>query len=81
MCRLIYLQNGKDIDKAVKEGESIFDEFEEHIRNIYELIDSSIPLIAYYELKKHGADNWDFDDKEYKQALESAKTACESYYL
>lgn len=80
VCRLLYLQNGKDLDKAIKEGESIFCEFEEHVRNIYELIDDSIPLIAYYELKKYGADNWGFDEQEYTQAIENSKKACEDYY-
>ena len=80
VCRLLYLHSGKDLDKAIEEGSGIFSEFEEHVRNIYELIDDSIPLMAYYQLKEYGADNWDFDEQEYKQALDNAKKACHDYY-
>jgi hypothetical protein len=80
VCRLLYLQNDKDLDKAIKEGESIFHEFEEHVRNIYELIEDSIPLIAYYQLKKYGADDLDLDEEKYTQALYKCKKACDDYY-
>ena len=80
VCRLLYLQNDKDLDKAIKEGESIFCEFKEHVRNIYELIEDSIPLIAYYNLKKYGAYDLDLDEEEYKEALDKCKKACDDYY-
>jgi hypothetical protein len=80
VCRLIYLQSDKDLDKAIKEGESIFCQFEEHVRNIYELIEDSIPLIAYSQLKEYGADDLDLNKEEYKQALDECKKACDDYY-
>jgi len=81
ICKLIYNQSGNDIEKAIKEYENIFSDIDEHVENIYELIGEYIPLIAYYELKKYGADNYDFDDEEYEQALINAKTACDNYYI
>lgn len=80
VCKLIYQQNNKDVDKAIEFGEKIFSDFDDHVRNIYELIGQYIPLIAYYELKTFGADNFDFNEEEYEKALQSAKSACELYY-
>ena len=80
VCQLVYSKCSNDIEKAVKEIEPLYDDFEENVRNIYELINSSIPLFAYYELKKHGADNYGFDEKEYSEALSNAKSACTEYY-
>lgn len=80
ICKLIHQQNGGDIDKSIKEGEYIFNDLNEFVRNIYELIDTEIPLMAYAELKEHGADNYGFSDEEYEQALESSKKACVEYY-
>lgn len=80
VCKLIYNQSGNDIEKAIKNGESIFTDFNEYVRNIYELVDSYIPLIAYYELKKHGADNYGFSEEEYQEALNKTKAGCEKYY-
>jgi len=80
VCKLIYNQNNNDIDKAIIECGSIYSDFDEHIRNIYELIDNYIPLMAYYELKKYGADNFGLNDNEYDVALQNSKKACEDYY-
>ena len=80
VCKLIYNKNDKDLKKAVKDVEKAFLMFEEYVRNIYELIDDSIPMFAYYRLKKYGAENWDFSEKEYNQALETCKRACIEYY-
>ena len=80
VCQLVYSKCGNDIEKAVKEIEPLYNDFEENVRNIYELIGRYIPLFAYYELKKHGADNYGFDEKEYSEALNNAKSACREYY-
>tara|TARA_R110000772_G_scaffold43995_7_gene101285 strand:+ start:11128 stop:11442 length:315 start_codon:yes stop_codon:yes gene_type:complete len=80
ICKLLYTQAGGNIDKAIKEGEDLFIGLEDHVRNIYELIDSEIPLIAYYELKKYGADNWGFDDSEYDKSINNSINACKNYY-
>ena len=45
--KLLYIQSGYDVDKAISNGEDIFSDLNEHVRNIYELIDKYIPLMAY----------------------------------
>lgn len=80
VCKLIYNQSNNDIDKAIDNGKNIFKDFSINVRNIYELIDEYIPLIAYYELIQNGADNYDLNDEEYKHALDNCKAACFDYY-
>lgn len=80
VCKLVYNKCENDIEKAVKEIELLYNDFEINVRNVYELIDSHIPLFAFFELKKHGADNYRFNDKEYSEAIENAKKACTDYY-
>lgn len=80
VLKLIYQKNNYDIDKSIIEAEPFFDDFEEHVRNIYELISSEIPLYAYYELKKYGADNFGLTDDEYIEAINNTITASNRYY-
>ena len=80
VCKLIYNQNNKDLEKSIKDVEKALLMFEEYVRNIYELIDDSIPLFAYYRLKKYGAQNWDFSEKKYNEALKLCANACVNYY-
>ncbi len=80
VCKLVYNKCENDIEKAVKEIEPLYDDFEENVRNVYELIGSYIPLFAFFELKKHGADNYGFHEKEYNEAIGNAKKACSEYY-
>lgn len=81
VCKLLYDKYG-DIDKAINSNEAkeLFNDFEENIRNIYELVDIEIPLYAYYNLMKYGKDNWGFNDTEYHIALYDCIKACELYY-
>lgn len=76
VCKLLYQKYKDDLDVAIIEGEIFFDGFEAVIRNIYELIDREIPLYAYYELMKPDADNWGFDEEEYKTAISNTIEAC-----
>lgn len=80
VCKLVYNKCENDIEKAVQEIEPLYDDFERNVRNVYELIGRYIPLFAFFELKKYGADNYGFDDKEYDEAIENAKKACTEYY-
>lgn len=80
ICELLYIQSGYDVDKAISNGEDIFSDLNEHVRNIYELIDKYIPLMAYYELKEYGKENFDMDDNEYEEAIINTKKACDVYY-
>lgn len=84
VCKLIYRQwdNGcRDLPpSAWKEIGIYYDHFENHVRNIYELIDNEIPLFAYYNLQKLKANNWGFTKEEYEQALNNSESACVEYY-
>lgn len=80
ICKLLYIQSGYDVDKAISDGEDIFNNLNEHVRNIYELIDKYIPLMAYYELKEYGKENFDMDGSEYEEAIINTKKACDDYY-
>lgn len=80
ILQLLYEKHNGDLDKACEEAEPFFEDLEEYIRNIYELVDSEIPLYAYYRLKKYGADANDFSDEEYLEILEDTKQACKIYY-
>lgn len=80
VCKLLYDKHNGDLDKAAEEGVPFYEGFEELIRNIYELVDSEIPLYALWYLRKHGADNFGFDEEEYKQAEQNCIDACHKYY-
>lgn len=51
-----------------------------YIKNIYELIDTEIPLWTYYSLIRYGKDNFDLDNAEYQIAIDNTKKACIDYY-
>lgn len=80
ICKLLYDKSNGNIDKAIIDGEKLFNDLHENVRNIYELVNSQIPLMTYYELKKYDADNWGFSDEEYTINLEVTKAACKDYY-
>ena len=81
ICKLIYQKNNGDVDKSIIEAEPLFDGMQEYVRNIYELIEREIPLYAYYELVKYGADNFDLSEDEYQEAKIKVRAACDLYYL
>lgn len=80
ICKLLYEKHDGDLDKAIEEAEPFFDELELFVRNIYELVDSEIPLYAYYQLLEYKADNWHFDENEYQEKIENTRLACKLYY-
>lgn len=80
ILKLIYEKNNGDLSKSIQEAKPYFYDLDEYVRNIYELIDAQIPLYAYYHLITLEADNWCFEDDEYKDAIERTKKACELYY-
>ena len=84
ICKLLVDKHGTP-EEAVKHLEEASSYLHEHVRNIYELISSEIPLLALYDLTlcpNHEADpdNWDFTQEEYDQALSRTLEACEKYY-
>lgn len=80
ICKLIFEKHNGDLDKAITEAEPYFNDLEEFVRNIYELVENEIPLYAYYRLLEYGADNWGFDENEYQEKIEKTRNACEFYY-
>jgi hypothetical protein len=80
VCQLLVNSKNGDLNESLQDVGSLYKEFECNVRNIYELIDSQIPLFALYELTTNGADNWDFNDEEYSTALLNCRIACIEYY-
>ncbi len=80
VCQLLVDKYDKNITKALKNVELIYNYFEIYVRNIYELIDTEIPLFSLYDLVRLGKDNWGFDDEEYKTNKQKALRACVNYY-
>jgi hypothetical protein len=80
VCQLIVDKNDRCIIQSLKEIGPIVNHFDNHVRNIYELHDSEIPLFSLYHLIKHGKDNYGFSDEEYQEYKQKALKACVDYY-
>ncbi len=80
ICKLIIEKHNGNLDAAIVEAEPYFNNLKEFVRNIYELVESEIPLYAYYILLKYGADNWRFEENEYKEKIAKTQDACRLYY-
>ena len=76
----LYLKNNKDLEETIIEAKPYFELLDDNLRNLYELVDNSLPLMAYYELKTFYKDNWTFTNEEYEQAFKNTIKACEDYY-
>lgn len=65
----------------MKEASNMVDRLDEHIRNIYEVIDSEIPMMAYVQVYKSGSkgfNEWEcYSDKE---ALDIIESYCHKHY-
>lgn len=80
VCALIYQKYNGDLEKCLKNIEPLYEDFFKHVRNIYQFVDSQIPLFFLYELKKHGPDNFDMNDQEHEKAIEITEKACSFFY-
>lgn len=80
ILKLIYIKNAGNIDDAIKEAQPYFDELKMFIKNIYELIDTEIPLYCYYELMKYGPDDFGLNEEEYLMKIKNIHEACKLYY-
>lgn len=81
VCKLLVDNCEGSLDRALDKIEPFYENFFEHVRNIYEEVQDEIPLFALYELLKYEKDNWDFTEEEYQEALERTRDACTEYYL
>lgn len=80
ICKLVYQKHDGNLDYSIRELAPYFQDLKTFVRNIYELIGSEIPLFAYYQLIKFGANNWDFTELEYTEVLNRTIEACHYYY-
>lgn len=81
ICKLIYQKHDGNIDEAIKEAEPFFEDLHEHVRNIYELIPTEIPLMYYRDLLKFGKDNYyDISEQEYQKIILFTKNKCVEQY-
>lgn len=76
ICQLLWDSDQLSFDKI----EELNDHLDANIRNVYELIEDEIPLVALYRLNEYGADNYDFDSDEYNEALTNTVQACYDFY-
>lgn len=80
ICKFIYLKHNGDLVAAIKEAEPFLIDLETFVRNIYELVENEIPLYAYYQFVKFGADNYGFKEEDTDEILSKIKDACKFYY-
>ncbi len=78
--KMIYQKNNGNLDKSCEEAIPFFNDFEEYVRNFYELVDNDLPLYSYYRLNKYGADSYSITEEEFEEAVNNAKKACNKYY-
>ena len=80
--RNLYQLHEGQYNKLEPDLKLLYDGFQEHVSNIYELIDREIPLFKLYELCQDGAaDNFGFTEAKLKSELEKTKKACKEFYL
>jgi len=79
--RLLWQKNNGNIDDVIKDAQPFIRYLTLHVRNIYEVIDHSIPLIAYIGYSKEDAINYfDFSKEELAIRLEDARQSCIRFY-
>lgn len=81
ICQLVIDKHHGDFEKSLVEIKPIYNHFENHVRNVYELINKEIPLFTLYELITHGKDNYGITEYEYQEAINITKQACNTYYI
>lgn len=80
MLKLIYQKHNGDLDKCLPDVREASAYLQEHVRNIYEVIEGQVPLICYLNLVDFGAKNYNFTKTEYHEAMEATDRACSLYY-
>lgn len=78
--KLIYQSQDGVLKNCLPQLEEYWERLEENVRNVYELVETELPLIAYMKLRALGLDGWDFTEEEYDAALASTEKACHEYY-
>ena len=81
VCKCLVQANNRSIAAALSNLKPIYDHFKIHVRYIYELIDTEIPLFKLYELHKPGyTEIFDLEKEELQEMIVDATEACEKFY-
>lgn len=65
----------------LKESSDMVDRLYEHVRNIYEVIDSEIPMMAYIQVYKNGSNGYsEWEEYSDSEALDIIESYCHKYY-
>ena len=84
-CYLIYDMFDGDAHRACTFGERFYGDWEDNIRNFYELVEDEIPLYALYKLslcknETGFQSEYDLEDMTYEEAIRKTIEACDLYY-
>lgn len=83
-CKLLYQKYNGDLNNKefLNELREYYEGAQEYVRNIYEVVNSEIPLFSWYELKvKYGFDEYMFDEDVTEQMWEEEIIKfCKKYY-
>lgn len=86
VLQLLYDKYDGDIENTnfLEELKSLYNQFEEYVRNIYETITDDIPLFLYHDyLEARGPDDIyceRFEDMSLTDIIESVKVECHDFY-
>ncbi len=86
VLQLLYDKYDGDIenDNFLEELKSLYNQFEEYVRNIYETIIDDIPLFLYHDyLEARGQDDIyceRFEDMSLPDIIEAVKAECHEFY-
>lgn len=65
----------------LQEAAEFVESLDEYVRNIYEVIDSEIPMMAYIQVHKHGADGYcEWEEYTTVEALNIIEGYCHRFY-
>ena len=77
---LIYQKHKGDLGNCIDECEQYKFYLDEHVRNIYELVDDEIPLMRYCELINSKPEDYDLTKDEYQELLKIIEERCHWLY-
>jgi len=80
ICKNVYLKWDGNLEDIVKNEKLFFEEMMQFVNGCHELVEHSIPLILYRDLKSYSAIDWNFTEEQYKEEIERSESACHLYY-
>ena len=81
VCKLVYEKYQGDLNECLTKGNAILENLNNDVvlRNLYEVCDEQVPLLAYKNLIEEREDNFD-SEEDYQKAIESAAKYCKMFY-